>query len=506
VATVTEIVSAMREAAPPGRQRPEDLPLSELRSLTQALLAARPEAIEERERFDSVRQRCVPLDEAATRSWLAGKTVLVTGGTGCIGSTLLGEAVRLGAARLVSVSRGLTGGWPQHDAVEYLRADICDRAGLARVVGQVRPDVVFHVAAQRDPGLAEARVRLTVGTNIFGTQNVAEVCAAAGVGTVISATSGKALRPYSREVYTAAKRAAEWVLARTAAAATGTAIAAVRFTHVVDNSIVDDRLQSWARSGVIRLHDPNTLFYAQSALESVQLMLVAGLGAKAGRLQIYTINDLGMPISLLDLALGTLLQARSTSPIYLSGHDPGYEPVAFPGLYDPLTAGDISPLLNAFEAIVAEQDVRLGVDWTVSAVDLSQVPDDSLQKLAAACKDSPGQDAAAAGQAGAGQNGAGQNGAGQDAGEERVRAALDELSWQIYEATLAGVSQRALHRAALLTAPHVDRLSRDHARMLAAIRRRLGEGAPSPRATTATATGTATAAEPATAAAVATSG
>jgi hypothetical protein len=221
----------------------------------------------------------------------------------------------------------------------------------------------------------------------------------------------------------------------------------VRFTHVVDNSIVDDRLRSWARSGTLRVHDPNTLFYAQSALESVQLMLYAGLNARQGGLRIFTINYLGMPVGLLELAVGTLQQARSASPIYLSGHDPGYETVPFAGLYDPLTAGDVSPLVSAFEAIYAEQDTERGIDWFPVSFDLGQVPDELLDRLAAASEVADDQ--------------------------APVRAALDELSWHVLDGTLAALPQRALARACRLTEPHEDRLTGDHRQMLDAIRRRL---------------------------------
>ncbi len=52
----------------------------------------------------------------------------------------------------------------------------------------------------------------------------------------------------------------------------------------------------------------------------------------------------------MDVALGVLIRTGSATPIYFSGYDPGYEEVPFPGLYDPMIAGDVSPLLNAFEA------------------------------------------------------------------------------------------------------------------------------------------------------------
>jgi FlaA1/EpsC-like NDP-sugar epimerase len=444
VATVSEIIAAMHDAAPAGRQLLSEEIIGDLQSLTRTLTAAKPDAVQECDRFDEISRRCLNLDEAGLAAWLGGKTILVTGGTGCIGSILLAELVRFGPARIVSVSRGVTTGWPAVDSVEYVQGDVTDRQGLREIFTQVRPDVVFHLAAQRDPGRAELAVALTVSTNVFGTRNVAELADEFAVPDVICATTGKALRPYSREVYTAAKRSAEWVLARIAARSSSR-LTAVRFTHVVDNSIVYERLLSWADAGVIRLHGPSVGFYAQSGLESAQLMLCAGLGGRTGSLRIYTISDLGWPVSLLDLAIGTLLQAESSSPIYFSGYDAGYESVAFPGLYDPATAGDVSPLLSAFEAVFTESDYLRGVDACTAAHDFSQVPEETLLRLELASQ----------------------------AGEEGpLRAALDELSWQILDSTLAALPQQTLIRAAQLTEPHEAGLSCDHKNMLAAIRRR----------------------------------
>jgi Polysaccharide biosynthesis protein len=443
VATVPEIIAAMHEAAPAGRQLLSEETIGELQGLTRTLTAAKSDAVQECDRFEEIRRRCLNLDEAGLAAWLRGKTLLVTGGTGCIGSILLGELARFGPARIVSVSRGVTTGWPEVDSVEYRFGDVTDREGLREIFGQVRPDVVFHLAAQRDPGLAELEVALTVSTNVFGTRNVAEIAHEFGVPDVICATTGKALRPYSREIYTAAKRTAEFVLARTATCS-DSRLTAVRFTHVVDNSIVYERLLSWADSGVIRLHGPSVGFYAQSGLESAQLMLCAGLGGRQGSLRIYTISDLGWPVSLLDLAIGTLLQAESSSPIYFSGYDAGYESVAFPGLYDPATAGDVSPLLSAFEAVFTESDYEHGVDACTAMHDFSRVADDSLTRLELAS----------------------------EAGDEGpLRAELDELCWQLLDGTLAALPQQTLVRAAQLTEPHEAGLSCDHRKMLAAIRR-----------------------------------
>jgi NAD(P)-dependent dehydrogenase (short-subunit alcohol dehydrogenase family) len=448
VGSVPEIISAMREAAPPGRAVLSESELARLQDLTIALRAAMPAAAQEVRRFEGLRSRDVRIHAADLSGWLAGKTVLVTGGTGCIGTTLLAQLAGRGPGRLVSVSRGHAARWPRHDGVQYLQADIVSRAGLVAVFSTVRPDLVFHVAAQRDPGLSEHEVHQTVRTNVLGTRNVVEACAEIGVAELVAASTGKALRPYSREVYTAGKRAAEWILA-TAAARTGITVSASRFTHLVDNSIVRDRLLSWARCGIVRLHDPDTLFYAQSALESARLMLYAGMRARPGALRVSAINDLGWPVGLLDLAIGTLQETGSASPVYFSGHDPGYEGVPFPGLYDPATAGSISPLLSAFDAASVERDEEHGIDSCTMTLDLGRVSDGLVASLEQACGISD---------------------------TAPVRAVLDELSWQLFDAALAALPRETLRRAAARTEPHSADLSCDHTRMLAGIRSFAGPG------------------------------
>ena len=170
----------------------------------------------------------------------------------------------------------------------------------------------------------------TVTTNVLGTANVISAAAAYGVPHVIFASTGKALRPYSPEVYTASKRVAEWLLWQAAARGLATCSVA-RFTHVIDNSIIHARLLDWCDGGVIRLHDTGIAFYVQSALQSAQLLLAAEAGAQPGSLPaVHAISDLGWPVTLLDVALGVLAWTGSTAPIYFSGYDRGYEAMAFP--------------------------------------------------------------------------------------------------------------------------------------------------------------------------------
>jgi nucleoside-diphosphate-sugar epimerase len=445
VGTVSGIIGKMRDVAPPRQQSLDDTTLGQLRDLTQALIAAKAGAAEEHARFLAIRERGLCLPEAALADRLRDATVLVTGGTGCIGSMLISQLAARGTGRLVGVCRGVTSAYPRHADAEYRYADVRDRVAMERLISEVQPDLVFHVAAQRNPGLAEVEVHRTVSTNVLGTRAVLTAAAEAGVPQVVCASTGKALRPYSPDMYTASKRAAEWVAA-SVAASSDMLISAGRFTHVLDNSIIYKRLLSWAEEpdeGAIRLHSPDIAFYVQSALESAQLLLLACLGSERAEFRVYAISDLGWPVSLMDLALAVLARSDSQTPIYISGYDRGYEEIPFPGLYDPMTAGDVSPLLNAFEAGAVVGSPCPMVDGF--RVDMAPEPRATklLTGLAEVCDRT------------------------QDSGA--VRGALNELSWSLLDCTLRAAPGQALMRSAAMAKRHSNSLGADHRRILQAI-------------------------------------
>ena len=448
VQTAAEIIAGMHEAVPRGRERLTGAELKCLAGLTQALLASKPEAQEEYGRFLAAVRKDIDLPGPVIAGCLQGKRILVTGGSGCVGSALMAQLARFSPARLVSVSRGITQGWPRVPGAEYVQADIRDADRLDAVFGEMRCDIVFHVAGQRDPGLAEREVHRTVTTNVLGTGNVISAAASHEVPHVVFASTGKALRPYSPEVYTASKRVAEWLLWRAATRGLATCSVA-RFTHVIDNSIIHARLLDWCTGGVIRLHDTGIAFYVQSALQSAQLLLAAGAGAQPGALRVHAIGDLGWPVTLLDVALGVLAWTGSAAPIYFSGYDRGYEAMPFPGLYDPATAGDVSPLISAFEASDARPSWCPAVDVFPFQVASDSVLDERMRALAGTC-------------AGTEESGP-------------VRAALDDLSWSLFDATMSAVPRKVLTRAARLTARRRGSLDAVHERMLAAIEWHAGE-------------------------------
>jgi NAD(P)-dependent dehydrogenase (short-subunit alcohol dehydrogenase family) len=439
VSTISDVIGEIRVAAPPGIPPGKEARLA-LSELTDTLLRLRAaEAAREEARFLSIADRTLPIPEHRVGGSLDGATVLVTGGTGCIGTALI-EQLAGHAARVVSLSRGLTSGRPVHPSAEYLRADITDRDSVDTVMAAVAPDIVFHVAGQRDPGRAETDICGTIKTNILGTRNVLESAAALGVPRTVCASTGKAMRLYSPDVYAASKRAAEWVAADIAASS-AMRCSAVRFTHVVDNSIVYGKLRTWTEDpeAVLRLHAPDTAFYAQSALESARLLTLAALDPEPCLLRIHAITDLGWPVCLLDLALGMLASTGAGTPIYISGYDPGYEAISFPGLYDPMTAGDVSPLINALEAAA--------IVPAHSYVDTFTMPTaPGVAKLVDECLAAPS------------------------------RAALSELSWALLDLAIQNADLASLEKMATFAGRRSGGLTPDHCRTLGAIRAHLDQG------------------------------
>jgi Polysaccharide biosynthesis protein len=423
VSRVSEVIEAMVRAVPARKVNLDEVELARLHELTGELMAAKPEAAVEYARM------------------------------------LMAQLAQRGPGRLVSVSRDVTTGWPRQASAEYLVGDVRDRARMDEIIAQVRPDVIFHLAAQRSPALAETEVHRTVSTNVLGTRIVLAAAAAACVPQVVCASTGKALRPYSPEMYTASKRAAEWT-ASVAAASGELLVSAARFTHVVDNSIVYERLLDWAaadgsgRAGnnlstgeaaVVRLHGGESVaFYVQSARESAQLLQIAYLGARPGEFRVHAITDLGWPVCLLDVALGVLASKRSRTPVYISGYDPGYEEVPFPGLYDPATAGDVSPLLNAFETAAMVHPPCPMVDSFKLEMAQDTVSVKLLGMLDEVCEHT------------------------QDPAE--VRSSLDDLSWSLLNATLGAADRTTLNRSARLICQHEKRMTPVHRRVTEAIK------------------------------------
>ena len=431
--TPGELIADLRRAAPAGREKLDDDTVERLRAITRELVLTVAGTDAYCATFEVRAARAMTLP-AGVREAVADRVVIVTGGTLCIETALLEELQALGPRRVVSVSRGRHEPRRRVPGVEYLHADIRDARAVERVWSEVAPQIVFHLAAQRDPGRAEIEVADSLQTNVLGTGNVLAATRAGRAESFVYASTGKAMRPYTPHVYAASKRIGEVLTLSAAHKYPGQRYSAARFTHVVDNSIVLERFRSTSPRGVMVLHDPATRFYTQSAREAAQLLLLAHARAQPGAsAEVVAIRDLGEPAELLHLALGVVAEGSAAQALYLKGNEPGYDDSFYAGLYDPETAADISPLFNAFEAVRVNAVDDAGADAHPVEIDDLEGLEATIGELASLCARS--------------------------SDVPRIRRTLDALCVDMLQGTLALADARLLERLTRLTGPWRDTMS-----------------------------------------------
>ncbi len=276
--------------------------VNELLDETVSVNRVRPVRVE-----DLLRREPTDIPEGPMRALVAGRTVLVTGAGGSIGSELCRQVAGLGVGRLVLFERAET---PLFYIDEELRrkfagidvaaviGDVTDEAAVARVFERERPAVVFHAAAQKHVPLSEANVAATVWTNVRGTRLVAEAAARAGVEALIFISTDKAVDPSS--VMGATKRVGE-ELVRTIGAEAAGRFVIVRFGNVMGSqgSVLELFRQQIADGGPVTVTHPDMTRYFMTIPEAVRLILHAGAVGRTG--DVHVLN-MGSPMRIVDLA------------------------------------------------------------------------------------------------------------------------------------------------------------------------------------------------------------
>lgn len=281
-----------------------------------------------------------PSDEAFRRlplSALIGdmvrdRTILVTGGTGCIGRVLIQRLLEYGPRRVIVTSRSaMTRDGSAHRVVRAAHVDIRNRDSLAAVFARYRPDVVYHLAAQRLPSLGEIQIADTISTNVFGTRNIIDLSGEYGASQCLVVSTAKAVNYFPSQVYNQTKKLEEWVVL---AATNGPAYGVIRLTHVLNNSWLLHKMKEGMANGLVALQAPDVSFYAEHVEEATDLLLNALPLLESGRTRIFSSADLGWPINLLDLTLYRIHESKSGSGVYFIGAQPGYEGSVFRGVID----------------------------------------------------------------------------------------------------------------------------------------------------------------------------
>ena len=256
---------------------------------------------------DLLRRASVPVDLGPVHGYLEGRTVLVTGAGGSIGSELVRQLVQVGVAQVVAVGHGensifeLMQGLRRQgrDAqVTPVIADVRDPGRIRQVFERHRPEVVFHAAAHKHVPFMEANPEQAILNNVQGTQNVLAAARAAGVARMVNISTDKAVNPTS--IMGAAKRVAE-CLVKDASVEDGVPYVSVRFGNVLGSrgSVIPVFRAQIEAGGPVTVTDPEMQRYFMTIPEAVQLVLQAGAIARSG--SVYFL-DMGQPVRIAQLA------------------------------------------------------------------------------------------------------------------------------------------------------------------------------------------------------------
>ena len=262
----------------------------------------RPVAIE-----DLLRREQVELEASNLRDWLEGRTLMVTGSAGSIGSEICRQLLPFLPKRIVLVDRNETGQFflerelqselPDSE-IDVCLADILDRERIAALLKQYEPDIVFHAAAYKHVPLMESHAGEAVKNIVSATRILADLSEQHGVKSFVMISTDKAVNPTS--VMGACKRAAEMYV-QSRATRSDCRFITVRFGNVLDSagSVVPVFRQQIAAGGPVTVTDPRMQRFFMTIPEAAQLVIQAGVIGNGGEILLL---DMGEPVRIVDLA------------------------------------------------------------------------------------------------------------------------------------------------------------------------------------------------------------
>ena len=278
---------------------------------------------------DLLGREAVQLERDLVQTFVRGRTIVVTGAGGSIGSELCRQIARVHPARLVlieraepalfTVTRELRLLYPDL-RIEAALADVSDAPRIDALFARHRPDVVFHAAAHKHVPLMEDNPGEAIKNNVFGTKVVADAASKAAVGTFVFVSTDKAVNPTS--IMGASKRVAE-VYMQAMAQSSSTHFVAVRFGNVLGSagSVIPIFQRQIQAGGPVTVTHPKMKRYFMTIPEASQLVMQAGAMGAGGEIFVL---DMGEPVRIVDLAYDL---------IKLSGFEPGVDiPVVFSGV------------------------------------------------------------------------------------------------------------------------------------------------------------------------------
>jgi FlaA1/EpsC-like NDP-sugar epimerase len=256
---------------------------------------------------DLLRREPVDTNIEEIAGYIKGKSVLVTGAGGSIGSELCRQLYNLLPSNLIMVDNCENNlfdieqelsCYPDTVPIQPQLVDIRERDKLDRTFKRYKPQVVFHAAAYKHVPMMERHPDEAISNNVIGTRNIAEISDRYGVETFIMVSTDKAVNPTS--VMGASKRLAELVV-RNISRTSKTRFAAVRFGNVLGSrgSVVPTFIKQIEAGGPVTVTHPDMQRYFMTIPEAVQLIIQAGALTKGGEIFVL---DMGEMVKIDDLA------------------------------------------------------------------------------------------------------------------------------------------------------------------------------------------------------------
>lgn len=250
----------------------------------------------------------VELDLESIAKKVTGKTILVTGAGGSIGSEICRQICKFKPKKLLLLGHGensiyaidmeIRNRYQEEIEILPVIADIQDRHRIFDVMDEHKPDVVYHAAAHKHVPLMEYNPKEAVKNNVLGTKNVAEAADTFGVGTFVLVSSDKAVNPTN--VMGSTKRIAEMVIQQLDKSSS-TRFVAVRFGNVLGSrgSVIPLFKKQIQNGGPITVTHPDMTRYFMTIPEASRLVMQAGALARGGEIFVL---DMGEPVKIVDLA------------------------------------------------------------------------------------------------------------------------------------------------------------------------------------------------------------
>ena len=261
--------------------------------------------------------------------YIHGKTVLVTGGGGSIGSELCRQIAGAEPEMLIifdiyennayDIQQELRRNFPELN-LEVLIGSVRNTSRVDWVVGHYRPDLIFHAAAHKHVPLMEDSPNEAIKNNVFGTYKVASAAAKYGVRRFVLISTDKAVNPTN--IMGASKRLCEMVI-QMMDRRSKTEFVAVRFGNVLgsNGSVIPLFKKQIAAGGPVTVTHPDIIRYFMTIPEAVSLVLQAGYYARGGEIFIL---DMGEPVK---------IDTMARNMIRLSGYEPDVDiKVVYTGL------------------------------------------------------------------------------------------------------------------------------------------------------------------------------